>query len=49
MKAWNLTEEDLADFEREDVIYIKGYELFGEKTESINFQFYDLEMRGHMN
>ncbi len=46
MKAWNLTEEDLVDFEREDVIYIKGYELFGEKTESINFQFYDFGDEG---
>lgn len=41
MKAWELTEEDLTDFEREDVIFIQGHELFGEMTDSINFQFYD--------
>ncbi|MDE6920236.1 MAG: hypothetical protein K2P89_10100, partial [Lachnospiraceae bacterium] len=41
MKAWDLTDEELTDFEREDVIVIKGYELFGEMTDSINFQFYD--------
>ncbi|MCI8966717.1 MAG: hypothetical protein HFH75_03885 [Lachnospiraceae bacterium] len=41
MEAWELSEEDLADFERDDIIFIEGYELFGEKTESINFQYYD--------
>lgn len=44
--AWGLTGEDIKDYGRDDAIVIEGYELFGEKTESINFQFYDFENDG---
>lgn len=41
MDAWKLTEDDIHDYGQDDVLVIDGYELFGEPTESINFQFYD--------
>lgn len=46
MDAWDVTEETIKDVDSDDVFAIEGYELFGEETESINFQFYDFEGDG---
>lgn len=46
MDAWGVTEETVKDYDRDDVFVIEGYELFGEETESIKFQYYDFEGNG---
>ena len=46
MDAWGVTEETVKDYDSDDVFVIEGYELFGEETESIHFQFYDYEGNG---
>ncbi len=46
MEAWGVTEETVKNYDSDDAFVIEEYELFGEKTESIKFEFYDFEGDG---
>lgn len=46
-EAWNVPEENVKNYDEDTVYVIEGSELFGEKTDQINFQFHDMDLDGN--